>query len=215
MTAPIPSRAADAQAPELLLEYHSDSAVLILNRPQTRNSLSEAMLTALSDALTEIAADKAVRAVVIAANGPAFCAGHDLKELTARRSDPDRGRAFFQNTMTSCSAVMQQIVSLPQPVIAAVHGVATAAGCQLVATCDLAVASEAATFATPGVNIGAFCSTPGVALGRAVGRKHAMEMLLTGAPISAARACEIGLVNRVVPAEALDADVAAMATLFA
>src|SRR5512141_3399112 len=116
MTAPTTSRAADTQAPELLLEYHSDSAVLILNRPQTRNSLSEAMLTALSDALTEIAADKAVRAVVIAANGPAFCAGHDLKELTSRRSDADGGREYFQRMMTMCSGMMQQIINVPQPV---------------------------------------------------------------------------------------------------
>jgi enoyl-CoA hydratase/carnithine racemase len=198
MTAPTTSRAADAQALELLLEYHSDSAVLILNRPQTRNSLSEAMLTALSDALTEIAADKAVRAVVIAANGPAFCAGHDLKELTSRRSDPDGGRAYFRYMMSLCSKTMLQIVNLPRPVIAAVQGVATAAGCQLVASCDLAVASTAAKFATPGVDIGLFCSTPMVALSRNIARKHAMEMLLTGDAITADHAYRMGLVNRVV-----------------
>jgi len=198
MTAPIPSRAADAQAPELLLEYHSDSAVLILNRPQTRNSLSDAMLTALSDALTEIAADKAVRAVVIAANGPAFCAGHDLKELTSRRSDPDGGRAYFRYMMSLCSKAMLQIVNLPRPVIAAVQGVATAAGCQLVASCDLAVASTAAKFATPGVDIGLFCSTPMVALSRNIARKHAMEMLLTGDAVTADHAYRMGLINRVV-----------------
>ncbi len=198
MTAPTPSRAADTPAPELLLEYHSDSAVLILNRPQTRNSLSEAMLTALSGALTEIAADKAVRAVVIAANGPAFCAGHDLKELTSRRSDPDGGRAYFRYMMSLCSKTMLQIVNLPRPVIAAVQGVATAAGCQLVASCDLAVASTAAKFATPGVDIGLFCSTPMVALSRNIARKHAMEMLLTGDAITADHAYRMGLVNRVV-----------------
>jgi enoyl-CoA hydratase/carnithine racemase len=198
MTAPTTSRAADTQAPELLLEYHSDSAVLILNRPQTRNSLSEAMLTALSDALTEIAADKAVRAVVIAANGPAFCAGHDLKELTSRRSDPDGGRAYFRYMMSLCSKTMLQIVNLPRPVIAAVQGVATAAGCQLVASCDLAVASTAAKFATPGVDIGLFCSTPMVALSRNIARKHAMEMLLTGDAITAEHAYRMGLINRVV-----------------
>ena len=198
MTAPTTSRAADAKAPELLLEYHSDSAVLILNRPQTRNSLSEAMLTALSDALTEIAADKAVRAVVIAANGPAFCAGHDLKELTSRRSDPDGGRAYFRYMMSLCSKTMLQIVNLPRPVIAAVQGVATAAGCQLVASCDLAVASTAAKFATPGVDIGLFCSTPMVALSRNIARKHAMEMLLTGDAITAEHAYRMGLINRVV-----------------
>jgi enoyl-CoA hydratase/carnithine racemase len=198
MTAQTTSRAATAQAPELLLEYHSDSAVLILNRPQTRNSLSEAMLTALSDALTEIATDKAVRAVVIAANGPAFCAGHDLKELTSRRSDPDGGRAYFRYMMSLCSKAMLQIVNLPRPVIAAVQGIATAAGCQLVASCDLAVASTTAKFATPGVDIGLFCSTPMVALSRNVARKHAMEMLLTGDAITADHAYRMGLINRVV-----------------
>jgi enoyl-CoA hydratase/carnithine racemase len=139
-----------------------------------------------------------VRAVVLAANGPAFSAGHDLKEIAARRADPDGGRAFFTRMMTLCSAVMQQIVHMPQPVIAAVHATATAAGCQLVATCDLAVASSEARFATPGVNIGLFCSTPMVALSRNVGRKHAMAMLLTGDPISADDAVHIGLINRVV-----------------
>jgi enoyl-CoA hydratase/carnithine racemase len=198
MTAPSTSRAAGAQTPELLLEYHSDCAVLILNRPQTRNSLSEAMLTALSDALTEIAADNTVRAVVIAANGPAFCAGHDLKELTSRRSDPDGGRAYFRYMMSLCSKTMLQIVNLPRPVIAAVQGVATAAGCQLVASCDLAIASTAAKFATPGVDIGLFCSTPMVALSRNIARKHAMEMLLTGDAITAEHAYRMGLINRVV-----------------
>lgn len=198
MTAPTTSRAADTHAPELLLEYHSYSAVLILNRPQTRNSLSEAMLTALSNALTEIAADRAVRAVVIAANGPAFCAGHDLKELTSRRSDPDGGRAYFHYMMSLCSKMMLQIVNLPRPVIAAVQGVATAAGCQLVASCDLAVASTAAKFATPGVDIGLFCSTPMVALSRNIARKHAMEMLLTGDSVTADHAYRMGLINRVV-----------------
>jgi enoyl-CoA hydratase/carnithine racemase len=198
MTASTTSCASDRPAPELLLEYLSDSAVLILNRPQTRNSLSEAMLTALSEALTEIAADKAVRAVVIAANGPAFCAGHDLKELTSRRTDPDGGRAYFRYMMSLCSKTMLQIVNLPRPVIAAVQGVATAAGCQLVASCDLAVASAAAKFATPGVDIGLFCSTPMVALSRNIARKHAMEMLLTGDPVTADHAYRMGLINRVV-----------------
>jgi enoyl-CoA hydratase/carnithine racemase len=163
-----------------------------------RNSLSEALLAALGKELDAIAADASVRAVVIAANGPAFSAGHDLKELAARRADSDGGRAFFKHTMATCSAVMQQIVRLPQPVIAAVGGTATAAGCQLVASCDLAVASTLARFATPGVDIGLFCSTPMVALSRNVARKHAMDMLLTGEMISAAEALRIGLVNRVV-----------------
>jgi enoyl-CoA hydratase/carnithine racemase len=186
--------------PVLLREREGEIAVLTLNRPGARNSLSEALLAALSDALTDIAADRSVRAVIIAANGPAFCAGHDLKELIARRADADGGRAYFRGLMATCSAMMQQIVQLPQPVIAAVHGVATAAGCQLVATCDLAIASEAAKFATPGVDIGLFCSTPMVALSRNVARKHAMQMLLTGDMVEAKRAAEMGLVNRVVPA---------------
>ncbi len=153
---------------------------------------------ALGDAFTAIAHERAVRAVILTANGPAFSAGHDMKELTKRRSDPDRGRDYFKYIMETCSTMMQQIVELPQPVIAAVQGTATAAGCQLVASCDLAVASRSAKFATPGVNIGLFCSTPMVALARNVSRKHAMEMLLTGEMISAEDALRIGLVNRVV-----------------
>jgi enoyl-CoA hydratase/carnithine racemase len=182
----------------LLREDIAGIALLTLNRPAARNSLSEAMLVALGDALTGIANDHNVRAVIIAANGPAFSAGHDLKELNARRADDDRGRAYFKHIMGLCSTVMQQIVMLPQPVIAAVQGTATAAGCQLVASCDLAVASHAAKFATPGVNIGLFCSTPMVALSRNVSRKQAMEMLMTGEPITAEDAARIGLVNHVV-----------------
>jgi enoyl-CoA hydratase/carnithine racemase len=173
-------------------------AVLTLNRPQTRNSLSEAVLEALGEAFTAIAHDRGVRAVVLAANGAAFSAGHDLKEFARHRTDADRGRAYFKQIMSACSALMQQIVTLPQPVIAAVQGTATAAGCQLVASCDLAVAARTAKFATPGVNIGLFCSTPMVALSRNVPRKHAMEMLLTGEMIPAEHAERIGLVNRVV-----------------
>jgi len=176
--------------------------VLTLNQPAARNSLSEGLIAELHAALRDIHDDAAVRAVVIAANGPAFSAGHDMKELTARRSDADRGRAYFAQVMNACSAMMQAIVHLPKPVVAAVQAVATAAGCQLVASCDLAVASEAATFATPGVDIGLFCSTPMVALSRNVPRKQAMEMLLTGEPVSATRARDIGLVNRVVAAGA-------------
>jgi enoyl-CoA hydratase/carnithine racemase len=195
-------KAADtpAQSSILLRETIGSIAVLTLNRPAARNSLSEAMIAALHAALSEIADDKTVRALVIAANGPAFSAGHDMKELTARRSDADRGRAYFAHMMSACSAMMQAIVHLPKPVVAAVQGVATAAGCQLVASCDLAVASEAATFATPGVDIGLFCSTPMVALSRNVPRKQAMEMLLTGEPISAETAKNIGLINRVAAA---------------
>ena len=187
-------------APVLLRERTQDIAVLVLNRPAARNSLSEGLLAALSQAFSEIAGDKNVRAVVLAANGPAFCAGHDLKELTARRADADGGRTYFTYIMKTCSAMMQQIVKLPQPVIAAVQGPASAAGCQLVATCDLAVGSQTAKFATPGVDIGLFCSTPMVALSRNVARKAAMEMLLTGEMVAAARAAEIGLINRVVKA---------------
>jgi enoyl-CoA hydratase/carnithine racemase len=192
-----PTRATEAV---LLRERDGGVAVLTLNRPQARNSLSEALLSALTQSLTDIAADKSVRAVVLAANGPGFCAGHDLKELTARRGDADGGRAYFRAIMTTCSAMMQTIVTLPQPVIAAVQGVATAAGCQLVASCDLAIASTSAKFATPGVDIGLFCSTPMVALSRNVPRKLAMEMLLTGNMVEADRAAQIGLVNRVVAA---------------
>jgi enoyl-CoA hydratase/carnithine racemase len=190
--------ATHSSAPILLREDVSDVAVLTLNRPQARNSLSEAMLEALGDALRTIAGQRSVRAVIITANGPAFSAGHDLKELNQRRSDADRGRAYFKHIMGLCSGVMQQVVMLPQPVIAAVGATATAAGCQLVASCDLAVASRAAKFATPGVNIGLFCSTPMVALSRNVTRKAAMEMLLTGEMISAEDAARIGLVNHVV-----------------
>ena len=193
--------AAVAAAPSSLILLREDIggvAVLTLNRPETRNSLSEAMLEALGDALTAIAHDPSVRAVVLAANGQAFSSGHDLKELNRRRSDADRGRAYFKHIMTTCSTIMQQIVMLPQPVVAAVQATATAAGCQLVASCDLAIAARTAGFAAPGVNIGLFCSTPMVALSRNVSRKHAMEMLLTGEMISAEDAARIGLVNHVV-----------------
>ncbi|MDE2332460.1 MAG: enoyl-CoA hydratase/isomerase family protein, partial [Bradyrhizobium sp.] len=172
-------RATTQQSPILLREKIDSIALLTLNRPAARNSLSEGLIGELHDALDQIRDDRNVRAVVIAANGPAFSAGHDLKELTARRSDADRGRAYFAQIMNACSAMMQAVVHLPKPVVAAVQGIATAAGCQLVASCDLAVASEAAGFATPGVDIGLFCSTPMVALSRNVPRKQAMEMLLT------------------------------------
>jgi enoyl-CoA hydratase/carnithine racemase len=193
-------KAAAQPAPILLREDVAGVAILTLNRPQARNSLSESLLEALRDALGAIAGDRSIRVVVLTANGPAFSAGHDLKELNGRRSDGDRGRAFFKHVMDLCSGVMQQIVTLPQPVIAAVQATATAAGCQLVASCDLAVTSQTAKFATPGVNIGLFCSTPMVALSRNVTRKAAMEMLLTGEMISAEDAARIGLVNHVVPA---------------
>jgi len=173
-------------------------SLVVLNRPGMRNALSSAMLAELDRVLAEIAADRGTRAVVIAANGPAFCAGHDLKEITEHRRDADRGRAYVEALMAACSALMQNIQRMPQPVIAAVEGPAAAAGCQLVASCDLAIAAETAQFATPGVHIGLFCSTPMVALSRNVAAKHAMEMLLTGDAISAEHAFRIGLVNRLV-----------------
>ena len=193
MTAPL-TRPDDA-----LVSEQQDGPIrqLVLNRPQARNSLSLAMLDRLEEALARAEADSQTKVIILAANGPGFCAGHDLKELTAARSQPDHGRAFFEQTMGRCAAVMQAIVHSPKPVIARVQGIATAAGCQLVASCDLAVASTQARFATPGVHIGLFCSTPMVALSRTVGRKQAMEMLLTGEMISAEQALEWGLVNRV------------------
>jgi enoyl-CoA hydratase/carnithine racemase len=186
-----------ADAPLLRVD-EGGVALLRLNRPAARNALSLALLDALAGALDTIAADRSVRAVVLAANGPAFCAGHDLRELTAAREAPDGGAAAFADTMARCSAVMRAVAMLPQPVIAAVRGMATAAGCQLIASCDLAVAGERAAFCTPGVAIGLFCSTPAVALTRAVPPKPAMEMLLTGDVIDAAEARRIFLVNRVV-----------------
>lgn len=190
---------------DVLLREDADGvATLTLNRPAARNGLSEALLAALQSNLDEIAANDDVRVAIIAANGPAYCAGHDLKEMTARRSDPDRGREYFRDLLRQCSAMMQTIVHNPKPVIAQVHAIASAAGCQLAASCDLAVAGESAKFCTPGVHIGLFCSTPMVALSRNASRKHAMEMLLTGDALPADRALEFGLVNRVVP----DADLA-------
>jgi len=172
---------------------------LTLNDNARRNALSEAMLAALTDQIAKATERADVRVVVLAAQGPAFSAGHDLKELSAHRTGPDGGRDYFTHIMNSCSNLMTEIVACSKPVIAEVSGVATAAGCQLVASCDLAVAAQSARFSTPGVHIGLFCSTPMVALSRNISRKHAMEMLLTGDMVSAERACEIGLVNRVVP----------------
>jgi enoyl-CoA hydratase/carnithine racemase len=201
--------AASAEA-LLLVEKADGVATLTLNRPAQFNALSSALIDDLQSALDGIAADASLRVVVIAACGRGFCAGHDLKELRAMTSVAEIEALFAR-----CSRMMVTIARLPQAVVAKVHGLATAAGCQLVATCDLAVASSAATFATPGVNIGAFCSTPSVALGRAVGRKPAMEMLLTGEAVGAERAREIGLVNRVVAPDLLDGEVEALARLVA
>ena len=180
-------------------------AVLTLNNPEKRNALSSAVLSALKDELDSVGRDPAIHAVVLRAEGPVFSSGHDLRELVDGDED-DAAHVF-----NTCIGVMEGIRLLPQPVIAQVHGLATAAGCELVATCDLAVASEDASFATPGVEIGLFCTTPGVAVGRAVPAKKAMEMLLTGEPLSAREALEVGLVNRVVPAEELEEQTMALA----
>jgi enoyl-CoA hydratase/carnithine racemase len=192
--------------PLLLREDRDKVAWLTMNRPMARNALSVGLMDALEGALEAVANDAAVHVVVIGGAGPAFCAGHDLKEM---RANPER--ASHQALFAQCSRLMQAVVRLPKPVIARIHGIATAAGCQLVASCDLAVAADTARFATPGVNIGLFCSTPMVALSRVVGRKAAMEMLLTGDMIDAARAREIGLINRVVAEAELDGATAALA----
>ncbi|MEN8683985.1 enoyl-CoA hydratase [Marivita sp.] len=190
---------------DILLSELGDDGVLRLtfNDVARRNALSEAMLGALGTAIADSGQNPAVRVIILAANGPAFCAGHDLKEMTACRADADGGKAYFAKVMSMCSGVMQGIVNCPKPVIAEVTGVATAAGCQLVASCDLAVAADTAQFSTPGVHIGLFCSTPMVALSRNVSAKHAMEMLLTGDMTPAARAAKMGLVNRAVPEDML------------
>lgn len=190
---------------DILLHHLEDDGVLrlTLNDMGRRNALSEAMLGELRTGFDAAGADPAVRVIILAANGPAFCAGHDLKEMTAGRAGDDGGKAYFAKVMAMCSGVMQAIVNCPKPVIAEVTGVATAAGCQLVASCDLAIAADTAQFSTPGVHIGLFCSTPMVALSRNVSNKHAMEMLLTGDMTSAARAAEMGLVNRTVALEDL------------
>ena len=195
-----------AEEPILLTGVNAGIATLTLNRPHQYNALSEDMLVALQEALDEIAGDDTVRVVVLAANGKAFCAGHDLKEM---RSSEDR--AFHQALFDRCGALMQTINQLPQPVIAKVQGIATAAGCQLVAQCDLAVAAETARFAVSGINVGLFCSTPAVPLSRNMHRKQAMQMLLTGDFIDAETARQFGLVNMVTPAEELDEAVASLA----
>jgi enoyl-CoA hydratase/carnithine racemase len=195
--------ASQAEIRHLVLDRDGPALRITLASPPA-NALSLAMMAALSQALQTARDDETVRVVILAARGKVFCAGHDMKEMTAARASPDKGRAFFEQTLAQCSALMQSIVALPKPVIAEIEGVATAAGCQLVASCDLAIASDEARFATPGVNIGLFCSTPMVALSRNVSRKHAMEMLLTGEAIDAATAREFGLINRVVPKQYLN-----------
>ncbi|WP_291994827.1 enoyl-CoA hydratase [Candidatus Accumulibacter sp. ACC003] len=191
-----------ALEPYLVRTDGNGIATLTLNRPQQFNSLSLAMIAALQAELTAIAADQALRVVVIAGAGKAFCAGHDLKEMRANHD-----KAFMQDLFRRCGKMMMTITEMPQPVIARVHGIATAAGCQLVSMCDLAVAADSARFATSGINVGLFCATPGVGLSRNLGRKQALEMLLTGDFIDAQTALQQGLVNRVVAGDALDAEI--------
>lgn len=210
---PSPSR---QPTPDILTREDRDGvSILTLNAPQSINALCLAMLTALSETFDQITEDRRVKAVIIRSAGNHFCAGHDLKEMTARRTDPDGGFQYFQDLFAACSAMMLRIVRLPQPVIAEVKGIATAAGCQLVATCDLAVAADNATFATSGVNIGLFCSTPMVALSRNIARKQAMEMLLLGDYLPAAKVAEMGLVNKVVPVAELEQTTMGMAQAIA
>jgi enoyl-CoA hydratase/carnithine racemase len=202
---PAPTRTTTT-APVLLRQDADGVATLTLNRPAARNALSMDLMERLIAELDAVAEDASVRVVVIAAAGPAFSAGHDLREVRGTTDE-----AFYKTLFATCSTLMLKVTHLPKPVIARVHGAAFAAGCQLVASCDLAVAAEAATFATPGVNIGLFCSTPMVAVSRKIGRKPMMEMLLLGDPIDAAEAQRLGLVNRCVPADDLDATVGAFA----
>lgn len=201
--------------PILIRTDAASIARLTLNNPGALNALSDDMLAALKSEFARLAEDANIRAVVLAGNGKAFCAGHDLKEMQAARAGADKGRAYFLDLFARCGEVMQMIPALPQPVIAEVHGIATAAGCQLVASCDMAVAAEGTRFGVNGVNIGLFCSTPMVALSRNVPRKQAFEMLTTGEFIDAARAREVGLVNRVVAHEALTDEAMALAGVVA
>lgn len=190
---------------------HGAVACVTLNAPRSLNALSDAMLAALTDTLAQLATDPAIRVIVLRGAGKAFCAGHDLKEMTAARAAPDGGAAYFADLFDRCGALMQAIPRQPQPVIAQVHGIATAAGCQLVASCDMAVAATGTRFGVNGVNIGLFCSTPMVALSRNIPRKQAFEMLTTGDFIDAGRARDLGLVNRVVAADALEQETMALA----
>ena len=200
------------QEDAVLIEQVGPIRRLIMNRPKSRNALSEEMMKALTNALEDAGQDHDTRVIVLAANGPVFCAGHNLKELTAHRSDRDGGRHYYAQILRTCASLMQSIVNLPKLVIAEIQGTATAAGCQLAATCDLAICVNEASFCTPGVNIGLFCSTPMVALTRAVPKKQAMEMLVTGEEIDAHTAKAYGIVNRVVPKEYLRAVVDKYAT---
>lgn len=202
-------------APLVLRQDQGHIARLILNDAAGYNALSTAMIAALANALDEIAADEGIRAVILAATGKAFCAGHDLREIQNARQDADSGRAAYERLFSRCSTMMQKLPALPQPVIAEIQGVATAAGCQLVASCDLAVAAQGVRFGVNGVNIGLFCSTPMVALTRAIPPRAAFEMLATGEFIEADRARELGLVNRVTTAETLETETMALAKVIA
>ena len=204
-----------ASASPVDFDLQDGVARVVLNRPGTINALSEEMLAALQSRLDEIAAERSIRAVILRSSGDHFCAGHNLKEMTARRADADGGQAYFIELFETCSTLMKTIVRLPQPVIAEVRGIATAAGCQLVAACDLAVAADSARFATSGVNIGLFCSTPMVALSRNVARKHAMEMLLLGEFLPAQRVAAMGLINAVVPEDRVADEAMRMARIVA
>jgi enoyl-CoA hydratase/carnithine racemase len=201
----------------ILIEDASFNGVLrlTLNDSKRRNALSEEMMSSISSALNMASSSQDVKVIIISANGPAFCSGHDLKQMSAGRQNDDDGKSYFTKVFASCSALMQQIVNHPKPVIAEVSGVAAAAGCQLVACCDLAIAGKSAQFVTPGVNIGLFCSTPMVALSRNVSTKAAMEMLLTGEMIDSKKAEKIGLVNRVVEDDALEQETIGLANLIA
>ncbi len=201
--------------PLVLTALENAVLTITLNRPGARNALSRDLMRSLLLALDEAAENKSIKLIVLAAKGTVFCAGHDLKEMTARRAHLDKGLGFYRELFAQCSHLMQTIVHHPVPVIAKVQGIATAAGCQLVASCDLAVAANTARFATPGVNIGLFCSTPMVALSRNLSRKAAMEMLLTGEFVDAYRALALGLVNRVVAPENLNAETDGLAKLIA
>jgi enoyl-CoA hydratase/carnithine racemase len=201
--------------PILIRDDKGDVATLTLNMPDKLNALSDAMLAALADQFAMLATDRQIKAVILRGAGKAFCAGHDLREMQAGRQAPDKGAAYFADLFARCAKVMQTIPRLPQPVIAQVHGIATAAGCQLVASCDMAVAAEGTRFGVNGVNIGLFCSTPMVALSRNIPRKAAFEMLTTGSFIDATRAEALGLVNRVVAPESLQTETEALAALVA
>ena len=193
----------DKDSSDMLILEKKEECILYLtmNNPQNRNALSESMMSILTNSINQASTDQDIKVIIISAQGPVFCAGHDLKEMTAARECDDGGKDYFLKLFATCSVLMQTIVNCPKPVIAEINGTATAAGCQLVASCDLAIASNSSKFATPGVNLGLFCSTPMVALSRNVKNKHAMEMLLTGDMINSAKAKEIGLINRNVSDE--------------